>query len=69
MAQNLERRWPVALATGLAWFATSRQGKTEIFHVSLIGLLFGLYHDANEKNNNEPPYEGPLTLYAGDYTI
>lgn len=45
------------------------QGKTEIFHVSLIGLLFGLYHDANEKNNNEPPYEGPLTLYADDYTI
>ena len=45
------------------------QGKTEIFHVSLIGLLFGLYHEANEKNNNEPPYEGPLTLYADDYTI
>ena len=45
------------------------QGKTEIFHNSLIGLLFGLYHEANGKNNNEPPFEGPLTLYADDYTI
>ena len=49
--------------------AHANQVKTEIFHVSLIGLLFGLYHDANEKNNNEPPYEGPLTLYEDDYTI
>ena len=59
----------VNITTMLLLELLDHQGKTEIFHVSLIGLLFGLYHDANEKNNNEPPYEGPLTLYADDYTI